>query len=305
VEKMWPSQYSRRRRTYDFEGGALVAVPTAGYIWDACKRAGISYRSYGEFVSTGRRVGDPSRATPGGPSVFDPDYRGWDLNYSDIDRAKRFISELQRFEKEGDMPRFQVLRLGNDHTNGTRAGSLTPRSYVAQNDAALGMLVDAVTHSKFWPATAIFCIEDDAQNGPDHVDAHRTVALAISPYIHRGTVDSTMYSTSSIVRTIELILGLPPLSQYDAAAIPLFASFGDASDPKPYVAIPAKVSLTETNPGDAPGAKRSSEFDFSEADRAPDVEFNEIIWKSVKGRNAVMPAPVRSIFARPIENERK
>src|SRR5262249_8827853 len=151
---------------------------------------------------------------------IDPLYHGWDLLYSDLDRMKRFLSELARFEKEGAMPRLQIVRMGNDHTMGTRAGALTPRSYVAQNDAALGVLVEAVSKSKCWPTTAIFVIEDDAQNGPDHVDAPRTVALAISPYVSRHTVDSTMYSTSSLLRTMELILGIPPMSQYDAAATP-------------------------------------------------------------------------------------
>ncbi len=165
------------------------------------------------------------------------------------------------------------------------------------------MLVDAISHSKFWPSTAIFVIEDDAQNGPDHVDAHRTVALAISPYIRRRTVDSTMYSTCSIVRTIELILGLPPLSQYDASATPLFASFGETADTTAYTVRPALVSLTDVNPPDAPGAQRSLEFDFAEADRAPDIELNEIIWKAVKGRDSVMPAPIRSMFVRPIEKQ--
>jgi YVTN family beta-propeller protein len=305
VEKMWPSQYSSRRKTYDFEG-SLIAAPSAGYLWDACERAGVSYRSYGEFVLNGQKIGEPSSSTPAGPTGHvDTEYRGYDLSYSDLDRAKRFLSELQRFEREGEMPRFQVVRLPNDHTQATRAGSLTPISYVAQNDLALGMLVEGVSHSKFWPTTAIFVIEDDAQNGPDHVDAHRTVALAISPYVRRKTVDSSMYSTSSMVRTMELILGLPPMSQYDAAAPPMFAAFSETADLAPYTAKPARVSLTEINPPDAPGARRSMEMDFSEADRAPDIELNEIIWKSIKGKDSVMPAPVRAAFVRPIEKEKE
>jgi YVTN family beta-propeller protein len=306
VEKMWPSQYSNRRKTYDFEGGSPIVAPSAGYIWDACSRAGVSYRSYGEFVVSGRKVGESAIAAPEGPTGHvDPGYRGFDPNYSDLDRAKRFLSELRRFEKEGDMPRFQVVRLPNDHTQATRAGSLTPISYVAQNDLALGMLVEGVSQSKFWPTTAIFVIEDDAQNGPDHVDAHRTVALAISPFIRRKTVDSTMYSTSSMVRTMELILGLAPMSQYDAAATPMFAAFAETADVTPYKALPARVSLTAVNRPDAPGAKRSQEMDFSQADRAPDIELNEILWKSIRGKDAVMPAPVRAAFVRPIDKEKE
>lgn len=299
VEKTWPSQYSSRRKTYDYEGGAPIAAPSSGYIWDACKRAGISYRSYGEWVLNGAGPGGPMLArSPALVDHIDPQYRGFDLEYSDLDRAKRFLSELQRFEKEGAMPRFQVMRLGNDHTQGTRAGKLTPRAYVAQNDLAFGMVIEGLTHSKFWPAMAIFVIEDDAQNGPDHVDAHRTIAFAISPYVKRKSVDSTMYSTTSMVRTIELILGLPPMSQYDAAAAPLFASFGIKADLTFYSLRAARVSLTDTNPPGAPGGKRSEEMNFAEADAAPDIEFNEIIWKAIKGKDSIMPAPVRSVFGR-------
>ncbi len=299
VEKTWPSQYSRRRRTYDYEGGTAVAAPSAGYIWDACKRAGVTYRSYGEWVVNGRRPGDPSVARPGAlEGHIDPQYRGFDLNHSDLDRAQRFLAELKRYEAEGEMPRFQVVRLGNDHTQGTTPGALTPRAYVAQNDRALGMVIEGISHSGFWPTTAIFVVEDDAQNGPDHVDAHRTVAFAISPYVKRKSVDSTMYSTSSMVRTMELILGLPPMSQYDAAATPMFNSFGTKTDLTPYTAREANVLLTETNPPNAPGAQRSAEMNFNDADAAPDLELNEVIWKSIRGRDSVMPAPVRSVFCR-------
>ncbi len=301
VEKTWPSQYSGRRNTYDYEGGAAIVSPSAGYIWDACKRAGVTYRSYGEWVENGRKPGD--RGTPLSKALkghIDPLYRGWDLDYSDLDRTKRFLSELKRFERAGSMPRFQVLRLPNDHTMATQPGALSPLSYVAQNDLAVGTLVEGVSHSKFWPTTAIFIIEDDAQNGPDHVDAHRTEALAISPYSRRHTVDSTMYSTTSTLRTMELILGIPPMSQYDASATPMFKSFTDTPDLTPYAVRPARTSLTERNPADAVGAQRSLEMDFSVEDAAPDIELNEIIWKSIKGRDSVMPPPVRSAFVRPI-----
>jgi YVTN family beta-propeller protein len=299
VEKTWPSQYSGRRKTYDYEGGNPLTAPSSGYLWDACKRAGISYLSFGEWVLNGTGpAGTMVARSPALEGHIDPHYRGFDLEYSDLERAKRFLSEFQRHESEGTMPRFQIVRLGNDHTQATKAGKLTPRSYVAQNDLALGMVIEGVTHSKLWPATAIFVVEDDAQNGPDHVDAHRTVAFAISPYVKRRLIDSTMYSTTSMVRTIELILGLPPMSQYDAAATPMFASFGTKPDITAYRARAARVSLTELNPPDAPGAGRSEEMNFADADAAPDVEFNEIIWRSIKGENSIMPAPVRSIFCR-------
>jgi len=306
VEKTWPSNYSNRRQPYDYEGQASIAAPSAGYIWDACKKGGITYRSYGEWISTPVNPSEPGVAKAAAlEGNFDAMYRGWDMNYSDVDRARRFLSEIKRFEIEGEMPRFQVVRLGNDHTMGTRPGALTPRAYVAQNDLALGMLVEGVSRSKFWPTTAIFVIEDDAQNGPDHVDAHRTVALAISPYVRRKSVDSTMYSTSSMLRTMELILGLPPMSQFDAGATPMFNSFTEKPNLLSYRSREARVSLTETNPADAPGAARSMELDFDEADIAPDIEFNEIIWKSVRGSDSPMPAPIRSVFVRGTSDEKE
>ena len=144
------------------------------------------------------------------------------------------MSELREFEQAGDMPQLQILRLPNDHTYGTSAGKRTPRALVADNDLALGMVVEGLSHSKFWPRTAIFVVEDDAQNGPDHVDAHRTVAYVMSPYTKRHQTDSTMYSTASMLRTMELILGLKPLSQFDAAAAPMFNSFQPLPDLRPY-----------------------------------------------------------------------
>jgi hypothetical protein len=160
------------------------------------------------------------------------------------------------------------------------------------------MVVERISRSRFWKESAIFVIEDDAQNGPDHVDAHRTVALVISPYVKRGSVDSELYSTTSMVRTMELILGLPPLSQFDAAATPMYASFTATPDPMPFVCRPSRVSLIERNPGNAYGQLRSEEMDFSRQDAIPDEELSEIIWRSVRGANSPMPAPVRSAFVR-------
>ena len=168
---------------------------------------------------------------------------------------------------------------------------------MASNDLALGRIVEAVTHSKFWPETAIFVIEDDAQNGPDHVDAHRTVGLVISPYTKRGHLDSTQYSTVSMIRTIELILGLAPLSQYDAAARPMFASFTDKPDLTPYVLEPARIDLNEINTMTAYGADRSLKMDFDEYDRIDDFELNEILWRSIKGKDAPLPPAVRRAIA--------
>ncbi len=182
-------------------------------------------------------------------------------------------------------------------------GALTPRAYVAQNDLALGMIVERISRSRFWKESAIFVLEDDAQNGPDHVDAHRSIALVISPYTKRRFVDHTMYSTSSMLRTMELILGLPPMTQYDAAATPMCNSFTPVPDFPPYQLREAMVDLEEKNIAGAYGSKRSAEMNLTEGDATPDVEFNEIIWKSVNGEDSQMPAPVRSAFVRVVEKD--
>jgi hypothetical protein len=191
------------------------------------------------------------------------------------------------------MPQFIIMSLGEDHTDGTRTGSFTPQACVASNDLALGKLVDAVSHGPLWSQTAIFVIEDDAQNGPDHVDAHRTVSLVISPYTKRKFVDSTQYSTVSMIRTMELILGLDPLSQYDAAATPMFNSFTTEANLEPYQMTEAQIDLQAKNQSTAYGAKRSSEMDFSEYDRIDDFELNEILWKAIMGEDAPIPPAVR------------
>jgi hypothetical protein len=197
------------------------------------------------------------------------------------------------------MPRLLILRLGNDHTVGTKKGGRTPRAMVAENDVALGRLVEAISHSPFWKETAIFVIEDDAQNGSDHVDAHRTLGFVVSPYTRRkGFVDSTMYSTVSMLRTMELILGLPPLSQHDASATPMANAFADAPDPTPFVHRETKIPFYEMNPDGAPMQAQANTWDFTKEDAAPDLALNEAIWKSVRGADAEMPAPVNAAWVR-------
>jgi DNA-binding beta-propeller fold protein YncE len=300
VEKAWPINYGHdglRKIGYPGEGAYPIATPDRGYLWDQAARAGVSYRSYGEFVFNGPTVDAPARpALPVLRDHIDPQYRGFDLHYPDVRRMARFIHDLQGYEAAGKMPRFQVVRLPNDHTAGTSPGSLTPRALVADNDLAVGRLVEAVSHSRFWATTAIFVLEDDAQNGPDHVDAHRMPGLIVSPYTARHTVDSTLYSTTSMVRTIELILGLQPMSQFDEAAEPMYASFTATPDLTPYTARPAQVDLNEQNRPEAWGARKSAKMDFREADRADDIVLNEIVWRSVRGADSPMPAPVRAVF---------
>ena len=168
---------------------------------------------------------------------------------------------------------------------------------MASNDLALGRIVEAITKSKYWPEIAIFVIEDDAQNGPDHVDAHRTIGLVISPYTKRKYLDSTQYSTVSMLRTMELILGLPPLSQFDAAARPMFDSFTDKADLATYTHEPARIDLNELNATTAYGADRSLKMNFDEYDKIDDFELNEILWRSIKGKDAPLPPAVRRAIA--------
>jgi len=297
VEKTWPINYGHKgtKFPYPAEGLLPIAFPASGYLWDRASAAGVSYRSFGEFVQNANGPSQPVQTKVKSlEGHFDPDYRSFDLGYSDLKRADRFISEMQRFESSGDMPRLQIVRLGNDHTQGVSAGKRTPTAFVAENDAAVGRLVEAVSHSKFWGSTAIFVVEDDAQNGPDHVDAHRTEALVISPYTKRGAVDSTLYSTTSMLRTIELILGLQPMTQFDAAASPMYNSFQARPDVTPYTALATTADLQATNNARAWGSREK--FNFAKEDMNDDLKFNEVIWRSVRGADNPMPAPVHAGF---------
>jgi DNA-binding beta-propeller fold protein YncE len=300
VEKFWPLSYGHNKQKkypYPSEGNFPIAAPAGGYIWDRAKEAGVSYYSFGEWVQNGKTPNDPRKARAKAlEGHFDPGFHGFDMDYSDLKRAERYITVLRQWEREGAMPRLQIVRLPNDHTSGTTPGKLTPTAFVAENDLALGQVVEAISKSKFWPTTAIFVVEDDAQNGPDHVDAHRTVALVVSPFTKRGAVDSTMYSTSSMLRTMELILGLKPMTMFDAAATPMFNSFTPELNVAPYIHLPANVDLTEKNTRLAWGAEQSRKMDFSKEDAADDLLLNEIIWRSVRGANSPMPAPVRAAF---------
>lgn len=302
IARNWALTYSKREGIVDDDDGDLTNAPS-GYLWDACARVGRTYRSYGEY---GGRVSEPDGSfrmegrVPGlvghtSPRFGLPKMKGQEVR--DTDRVDVFLEEFREYEKNGNLPNFIVMSLGEDHTFGTKPGAHTPQACVASNDLALGRLVEAVSKSKYWPETAIFVIEDDAQNGADHVDAHRTIGLVISPYVRRKTLDSTQYSTVSMIRTMELILGLPPLSQFDAAANPMFASFTDAPDLAPYAHEPARIDLNAKNTPLAYGADRSDKMDFSEYDKIDDFELNEILWRAIKGVDAPVPPAVRRAIA--------
>ncbi len=302
IQKIWPTGYGQRRSHKDYYGGDPTAMPPAGFLWSNARAAGIPMRNYGYWVT--------NRAKPGPDgvqveSVNDPVlrpvtnlfYRSFDMDYPDVERAKVFLDEMKEFEKTGQMPKLLLVRLGGDHTAGTAPGRIAPLSAVADNDCALGMIVEGISKSPFWPKSAIFVVEDDAQNGPDHVDSHRSVAFVASPYAKRGIVDGTMYNTTSVLRTMELILGLRPMTHFDAGSRPMFAAFQAKADLRPYRAEPPRISLTDRNPGSSATASRSLELDLSEADRIDDDELNDILWLALRG-GSNPPAPVRSYFSR-------
>jgi YVTN family beta-propeller protein len=292
-QKTMPTLYGGRGYFYVGEGGTLAGAPgfdpKNSYIWNALDAAGISYRNYGFWATDVPPVkvyNEPQLA-----AHTDPNYAGFNMQISDQDRFAAWLDEFSGYEKSGDLPTVEFLKFPRDHTCGTSPSCPTPQAMVADSDLALGKLVDEVSHSKFWKSTAIFVIEDDAQNGPDHIDAHRTIGHVISPYTQLGKVDSTFYSSTSELRTMELILGLRPLTQFDQTAIPMGASFSSTPNLKPYDAEQPQISLDERNKATAPMAAASRKMNFRAADLANEDVLNEAIWQSVHGAHSRMPTP--------------
>jgi YVTN family beta-propeller protein len=326
VEKTWPFNYSLglrgQERAYDFEGVPLAqqfpseplasdpaisrpaAATTQGYLWDNAYDHGVSFRDYGEFITAGDcsepaeqrvNVSDVTRLR-GEFDTVDTRYPGYTLECADhTTREPEWEREFRAYERDGALPALTILRLPNDHTRGTTSGAATPQAYVADNDVALGRVVDVVSHSRFWSSTAIFVTEDDAQNGPDHVDAHRTIALLISPWVGGG-VDSTHLDTSSMIATIEDVLGLPSMSLTDRRVARMWKLFAGAPDLRPYEALtPTVVPFGEPhaplNGAGAPLSGASARWDFTREDATPEIALNRAIWKSVKGARSRMPQP--------------
>ncbi|MBI3698031.1 MAG: bifunctional YncE family protein/alkaline phosphatase family protein [Acidobacteria bacterium] len=289
-EKQWPTQYAQRGRMIP-DPEHRLARPRAGYIWERAEEKGLTIRSYGEMVTA-----------PSLQGKFCPDYRQKDPDkpWRDSDRAEVFLREFEEFERNGNLPSLIVMSLPENHTAGTRPGAFTPIAMVANNDLAVGRIVERVTRSRYWKEMAILVLEDDAQNGPDHVDSHRSVALVISPYSRLRRVDSTFYTTCSVLRTMELLLGLRPLTQYDASSYAMFRSFGRKPDLAPYQSVTARVDLYTKNGPNAYGARASLAMNFDEVDEAPEQELNEILWKSIKGADSKMPPPVRRLLPPPL-----
>lgn len=304
------------------ENDALAYSP-AGFIWDNAVAHGKTIRNYGEFMMPTVRYRDETKkGTPdylacyrtwkgesdevifqAAPSVeslapFSPEsYVGWEMSVPDQYRADFIIQELKGFEEQGEFPQLTIICLPNDHASGTRPGCPTPASCLADNDLAFGRIVEALSHSKFWPRMAILGIEDDPQAGWDHVSGYRTTAYCISPYARRGALVSTQYNTTSILRTIEQILGLPPMNQFDASATPMFDCFTDVADLKAFDALPTNIPLDQMNPDPKAitepqlraDALVSLELNFREVDRAPEDVLNRILWRAMKGTRLPYP----------------
>jgi len=286
-EKTTPSSYSDRRPQPPDEGE--TDEPASGFLWDSALRKGKSLRVYGEYgvFEKGSTRSQKKKIAP----FTSAEYPAFDMSIQDQRRADVWIADLQGFVKSGRMPALEILHLPNDHTAGAKPGMPTPRACMADNDLAVGRIVEALSKSPFWRSTAVFVLEDDAQAGPDHVDSHRSVLLVISPYSRAGVVHR-FANTTDVLATIEEILGLGSLSQFDHFGRPLRELFTEKPDLSPYQALVPGVPLTETNPANGPAAKESALLDLRSPDSSPDELFNRILWRTLKG-DAEMPAPRR------------
>jgi YVTN family beta-propeller protein len=297
LEKTWPTSYGNRGGNYDAEGIRAIANNKGGFIWDNCKRNGVSYRTYGEFMDGSK----PNLVSL--HNHFCPTFTGWDQSVLDTTRFTQWKREFDSLVANNELPQLNTVRFINDHTEGLRIGKHTPLAAVADNDLAVGLFIEHLSKSKIWDQCAVFIVEDDAQNGPDHVDAHRTTAYVAGGFVKQGIVDHTPYSTASMVRTIELILGLPPMSQYDAAATPMWRCFSENSNHPAFKARPNNIDLEEKNSIISKWSEKSERFDFSNEDRAPEAELNEVLWVAVKGEKSLCPTPVHAAFVKTLAEQ--
>jgi DNA-binding beta-propeller fold protein YncE len=318
---LWPGYTGR---SYPYNGTDPIAYSYGGFLWDAALKKGKTVRVFGEFagslaeppslrhellakwkagedLTTQWNIRAPIESLN---RILSPAFPPYSNAIPDVVRAQIFLKELAQWEKDGAMPNLSIMLLPCDHTYGTTPGASTPRAMVADNDLALGRIVEALTRSRFWPEMAIFIVEDDAQNGVDHVDGHRTVALAVSPYIRRGAVDSTFYSQQSMLKTIELILGIEPLSLFNLIASDMRAAFTDTPDLSGYAAAVPEQDLFERNPelkalrGEARrAAADSAKMNWNLPDAAPYKRLNRILWHSIKGWNTPYPGARQAAFA--------
>jgi phospholipase C len=299
LEKTWPTSYGGRGGHYDAEGNRAIANNKDGFIWDNCRRNKVSYRTYGEFAD------DYKPNIPVLKDHYCPYFTSWDQTVRDTTRVNQWKRDFDSLLAINKVPQLNTLRIINDHTEGLRKGRPTPFAHVADNDLAVGMFIEYLSKSPIWKESVVFIIEDDAQNGADHVDAHRTTAYVAGGFVKRGIVDHTMYSTTSMVRTIELILGLPPMSQYDAAATPMWRCFSNTADPTPFKARPNNIDLAGKNVAINEWQRRSEKFDLTKEDAVPDLEFNIVLWHGIKGSDVPFPAPRRAAFVKLSEKNEK
>jgi hypothetical protein len=269
IEKTWPTSYGGRGGDYGGEGVRTANDPRDGFIWDYCNRAGVSYRSYGEFAAYGKTT---IKALKGHVCMQTP---GFTLDITDRFREKVWEHDFDSLLSVNDVPKMNIIRMGNDHTSGQRKGAISPIAAVADNDQGVGMLLEHLSHSAIWKESVVFILEDDAQNGSDHVDAHRSPVFLAGPYVKRNAVVHGMYSTSGVLRTMELILGLPPMSQYDAAAVPLYDCFTTTPDFTPYTLKAPQVDVEKRNVAVNKSSKISDTFNLADEDKVPDLLLNE------------------------------
>ncbi len=292
LEKTWPTNYGGRGGKYDAEGNRAIANNKAGFIWDHCKKNNVTYRTYGEFADNGK----PN--IPALKNHFCNYFEGFNMNVKDTVRFTQWKKDFDSLITINALPQLNTVRFGNDHTEGLRKGRPTPQAFLADNDLAVGMFIEYLSKSKIWNETAIFIVEDDAQNGADHVDAHRSTAYIAGGFVKRNFVDHSMYSTSSVLRTIELILGMPPMTQYDAAAKPMWNCFQEKALPSSFTAIMPTTNLDEKNIAANYWQRESEIMDFAKEDAAPDDELNKILWVAMKGETVIIPTPKRAAFIR-------
>ena len=297
TEKNWPTSYGGRGGSYDFEGQKKIAYPKGGFLWDHALKAQVSFRTYGEFAD------DYKANYPTLEGKFCKYYTSWDQKIADTTRFQQWKRDFDSLLAINKVPSLNTLRLINDHTEGTKIGRPTPFAHVADNDYAVGLFVEYLSKSPIWKESVVFILEDDAQNGADHVDAHRSPAFIAGGLVKRKMVDHTMYTTSGMLRTLELILGIPPMSQYDAAAEPMWRCFTNKVDNTPFKSIIPTINLKEKNIKQDKLAILSASLDFSKEDNVPDLLFNQLLWKAIKGENTQVPAPRRSAFLKPIETD--
>jgi YVTN family beta-propeller protein len=297
LEKEWPTSYGGRGGIYPGEGNRAIANNKDGFLWDDCQRNGVSFRSYAEFVDDHK----PNIAVL--KNHFCPKYTSWDLSVRDTVRFRQWKNDFDSLLAVDALPRFNSLRFPNDHTEGLSLNKPTPFAHVADNDLAVGLFVDYLSHSRVWKNSLVLIVEDDAQNGPDHVDAHRSTAYLAGGYVKQGFVDHTVYTTASLLRTIELILGVPPMSQYDAPAIPLWRCMNNTANHPAFRVRPCNIDLNSKNLTQSIWQKKSEKFDFTKEDMVSDAEFNEVIWKAVKGLDSPCPSAVHAAFFMPLEEK--